>query len=90
MMKQTREEQHQSPVSEQLAEAFADNEEWLAELDEGSVPVPEEDRPQDDPEGSQASGWPCYQRDPSAGSRDRHPAPCTRFRYVHPWTDTDL
>ena len=28
--------------------------------------------------------------DPSSGSRGRYHPPCTWFRYVHPWTDTDL
>ena len=53
-------------ITEKLEEAFADNEEWLARSGRGCLPVPEEDRPQDDPEGSQASGRPCNHRDPSA------------------------
>ena len=87
--KQKREENIRA-ITERLEEAFADNEEWLAVLGEAVYQYQKKTVRKMILERSQASGWPRYHRDPSAGSRDRYSAACTRFRYVHPWTDTDF
>ena len=87
--KQKREENIRA-ITERLEEAFADNEEWLAVLGEAVYQYQKKTvrkmilKDHKRPDGR------AYHRDPSAGSRDRHSAACTRFRYVHPWTDTDF
>ncbi len=46
-------------ITERLAEAFAEKEEWLAVIRRGRLPVREEDCPQDDLKRPQASRRPC-------------------------------
>ncbi len=66
--KQTREENVRQ-VTETLAEAFADKEDWLEILDEAVYQYQKKTVRKMILKGSQASGWTCNHPDPSAGSR---------------------
>ena len=87
--KQTREENIRQ-ITEKLEEAFADNEEWLAVLGEAVYQYQKKTvrkmilKDHKRPDGR------ADHPDPSAGSRGRYHPESTWFRYVHPWTDSDL
>ena len=87
--KQTREENIRV-ITDKLAEAFAEKEEWLAVLDEAVYQYQKKDRPQDDLKRPQTSGWTCYDPDPSAGSRSGPDPQSTWFCHVYQRTDSDL
>ena len=88
--KQTREENIRV-ITDKLTEAFAENEEWLAILGEAVYQYEKKtvrkmilkDHKRPDTGGN-------HQASVLSGSRGRYHPPCTWFRYVHPWTDTDL
>ena len=77
-------------ITDRLKEAFADNEEWLAVLGEAVYQYQKKTVRKMILKGSQASGRPCDQPDPSSGSRGGYHPESTRLRHVHPRTDPDL
>ena len=87
--KQTREENIRE-IKDKLEEAFAENEEWLAVLDEAVYQYQKKTvrkmilKDHKRPDGRAITS------DPSAGSRSRFDPESTRFRHVHQRSDTDL
>ncbi len=69
--KQVREENIRQ-ITDKFEEAFADNEEWLALVLRGTLPVSEEDCKKDDLKGSQTTRRTCHRPDQTACSRGRY------------------
>ena len=87
--KQTREENIRA-ITERLEEAFADNEEWLAVLGEAVYQYQKKTvRKMILKDHKRPDGRGINEIRPLAAEIDILPQ-STRFRYVHPWTDTDL
>ena len=87
--KQTREANIRA-IQDRLEEHVRGKRRVAASHRRGAVPVSEEDCPQDDPQGSQASGRQSDRPDPSACGGSRPDPESTRLRHVYKRTDTDL
>ena len=77
-------------ITEKLAEAFADKEDWLAVLDEAVYQYQKKTvrkmilKDHKRPDGRR------HRSDPPAGRGGGYHPESTRIRHVYPWTDTDL
>ena len=89
-MRSRQREENIRQIKEKLTEEFADNEEWLAVLDEAVYQYQKKTvrkmilKDHKRPDGR------ADRPDPSAGSRSRFDSKSTWLCHVYPWTDTDL